>query len=733
MAIAQDTSQDGSDSQNDQLELRRIVVDDEAVVDANPYADPAAPYKVDNSASPKLTEPLLDTPKTVRAIPKETIRDTGSTSFKDVMRLQPGITLGTGEGGNAYGDRIFIRGFDARNDIYVDGLRDPGVISRETFAVEQIEILEGPSSTVGGRGTTGGAVNSVSKRPEFDNFARVEAGIGTEVTGRLTFDVNSVVSPRVAFRFNGLVQDGEVAGRNEVFDNRYGAAIAMAVAPSDRLLFNVDYYHLQIDALPDWGLPYDRDKNQPYDVDRTNFYGVPERDFHENQADIGTARMQYDLSATLKLDAQLRYGVTRNNYVLSKPGIHSTDLTDEDDIMVSEKFEYCTETLDCVRAGGRSRDQENTFAGGQVNLIKDFNMASLDHTAIIGYELSREEVKRKGYSVSPNNWYIPLDDPSKVIDWDGAISPGTFSYDTNVNTHAIYLLDTIKINNQWQLSAGIRHDWYDIEAKYRSETRSPRDYEHSSRFINYNVGVVYKPKPNGSLYAAIGTSSNPPGEQLDGGTSASYGGLAEGYQEFEPERNTSYEAGIKWDLLNERLNVSAAVFQTDKNNQFLASRVDGVTRYANDGASRSRGVSLNVAGQATERFSVSGGLTWLDAEVTKNSLNPTAAGLRLANVPEFSANLLGRYQLTPSLAVGGNIYYQSKVYERTSAENPTSIPGYVRFDLMGEYEFNDFWTARLNILNVADTTYYDALYRSSAPHVHVAPGRSASVTLTAKW
>ena len=129
------------------------------------YVDPQAPYKADYSASTKLTQPLLDTPKSVSVITEDLYDDLGATTFRDLMRTQPGVTLGTGEGGNAYGDRIFIRGFDARNDIYIDGVRDPGVGAREIFDIDQIEILKGPSSTIAGRGTTGGAVSLISKQP----------------------------------------------------------------------------------------------------------------------------------------------------------------------------------------------------------------------------------------------------------------------------------------------------------------------------------------------------------------------------------------------------------------------------------------------------------------------------------------------------------------------------------------------------------------------------------------
>ena len=110
-----------------------IVVNGQRIEAANPNADPDAPYKVVKSQNDKFTEELRDTPKTIIAIPKEVIEDMGANSFREVVRSTPGVTLGTGEGGNAFGDRIFIRGFEARNDVYIDGLRDPGVTSREIF------------------------------------------------------------------------------------------------------------------------------------------------------------------------------------------------------------------------------------------------------------------------------------------------------------------------------------------------------------------------------------------------------------------------------------------------------------------------------------------------------------------------------------------------------------------------------------------------------------------------
>src|SRR5712675_2751086 len=122
--------------------------------DRNPYADAAAPYKVDRlQASGKFPEPLLNAPKTVTVLSKEVLADKNATTLKQAVLSTAGVTLGTGEGGNAFGDRFFIRGFDARNDVFLDGMRDAGVSVRENFFTEQVEILRGPGSSFAGRGT----------------------------------------------------------------------------------------------------------------------------------------------------------------------------------------------------------------------------------------------------------------------------------------------------------------------------------------------------------------------------------------------------------------------------------------------------------------------------------------------------------------------------------------------------------------------------------------------------
>ncbi|MBC7579932.1 MAG: TonB-dependent receptor plug domain-containing protein, partial [Tardiphaga sp.] len=225
------------------------------VGDRNPYADPSAPYKSDRLAGNKFSEPLLNTPRTVTVLTKEILEDKNATSLRDVARSTAGVTLGTGEGGNAFGDRFFIRGFDARNDVFIDGIRDPAVSIRENFFTEQVEILRGPASSFAGRGTAGGAINIVTKQATDTNFQKVETTFGTDATKRVTVDINQVISPTLAVRVDGLFQDANVAGRNYVTDDRWGALGALKWTPTDAIKVTANYVHTDLSGLPDFGVP----------------------------------------------------------------------------------------------------------------------------------------------------------------------------------------------------------------------------------------------------------------------------------------------------------------------------------------------------------------------------------------------------------------------------------------------------------------------------------------------
>jgi catecholate siderophore receptor len=692
--------------------LTPIVVEGTSIGEANPYADPDAPYKVDYSASSKYTEPLLNTPKTIRVVPKEAIKDAGFTSFREVARVEPGVTLGTGEGGNAFGDRVIIRGFEARNDIYIDGLRDPGVVSRETFAVEQMEIIKGPNATFGGRGTTGGAIDIVSKQAvEDEEFNHLEVTFGTDARKRVTLDSNYVVTDRWAVRFNGLLHSSDVAGRDQLFDDRYGAALATTIRPVDQLTLNFDYYHLTTNAMADWGMPFDPATQQPLKVDRDNFYGLVDRDFHDTTANIGTAKAEYDFENGHRLNTTFRYGVTTNAYIASPP----------------ERPDF---TANTVQASAKTRDQQNQYWANQTNLISEFDTGGVGHTVVSGFEVSRETINNNPFTVTPRAVAQDIYNPDPY-NWTGTVAGGSAGSVSHIDNYGLYAMDTIKLSEKWQVSGGLRYDSYQIDVysppviPYRPNAFIA---ENDSNFWNWHAGVVYKPVPNGSIYFAHSSSSNPSGEQVDG-TGDSYGGLSAGNAALDPERNRSYEIGTKWELFDENLALNFAVFQIDKTN----ARVTGAGgTVALDGEQQVRGFEIGAAGNITDAWSVSSGLAYLDTEITE-SPNAAEVGADLPNVSDLTFNMQTKYQLTEKLALGGLAYYASEKQGGSVAAGTSTIPSYWRFDLMGEYAVNNQVDLRLNILNVTDQEYYDAIYRSGTPFAYIAPGRAAYLTIGYKF
>jgi catecholate siderophore receptor len=714
-----------------------IVVEGERLKDANLNADRQAPYKVNRSAESRFTEPVRDTPKSVTVIPKEVIQDQGATSFRDLARVTPGVTLGTGEGGNAFGDRIFIRGFEARNDVYIDGQRDPGVSSREIFAVEQVEIVKGPSSAFMGRGTTGGSVGLESKKARTGNdFVVGELTGGTSDTARAAVDANYQLAPGVALRVNGLYHTGDTPGRDHVNNERWGAAAALTWKLSPTLSLDADYYYLRSNGMSDYGHPFNPATLEPYKVDPDNFYGAVGRDFIKNGADIGTAALQWQPSDAVKLRSQTRYGEVSNRYVVSVPRAPRVVANDPADLAAG--FVPGEPVVD---TGTAQRDAVTKYLGNITTLNLDFATGAVSHEMVLGGEFSHEKVTNLRYAFpafvedqsgnqvgTPGGFTRDLFDPDPVLGFripamvDTATPPGI----TLVRSWSTFALDTVKFGEKWQLLVGARYDTFDIRA--RGESRgTPFDVKSDVDFLNYQASLLYKPAEAVSLYASFATSANPSGEQLDS-TSPTYGGVV-GVEDLKPEHNEAWELGAKWEAAGGHLLLTAAAFRIDKTD---ARENQGNNVYVDVGKLRSQGFELGVSGNLTSRLALFGGYTFLDAKIVA-STDPAIVGKRFANVPRHSFALLANYALTQRLMLGAQATYRSRIFGGTLDANGNSVPGYWKFDLVGRYRLSKRIELRANITNLTDKRYYDAIYRSGAPFSYVAPGRQASASVTVTY
>ncbi|WP_439375577.1 TonB-dependent receptor [Bradyrhizobium sp. DASA03120] len=738
--------------------------------DADPYADPAAPYKVDHvQAGGKFPEKLVDTPKSITVLSKEVLEDKNATTLKQAILSTAGVTLGTGEGGNAFGDRFFIRGFDARNDIFIDGVRDAGVSVRENFFTEQVEILRGPASSFAGRGTAGGAINIVTKQATTaGSFYNMDTTLGTDQTKRVTLDVNQVIDPTLAVRVGGLFQDANVAGRDYVSDNRNGAFVATTWKPTDAVKVTGNYIHTELTGRPDFGVPYYRPSTAStaggpfpdFGVNRNNWYGFVNRDFFRTGQDLGTINAEVQITPDLMVSNKIRASRSTQNYIGTLP--EAPKLADP----------LSASTLS---ANPQSRFQITDVFANQTEATYKFNDdVGFRHTLLGGVEYDRERSSIDNYiglsselttgtpftgsgsktdvSVfAPQYTNLPFGIPSLTG------SPTKIGIDTVSG----YVMDSANYRDLVILNGGFRYDDYSINTR---KVGSPGQQSAEFLIPNFNLGLTLKPAPNGSVYVAYATSANPVGAEFDG-TSTAYGGLNPNLpggntQIFGPEKNKAIEIGTKWELFDRHLLLTAALFQTTKENARESQNVGSAAAAAPLGcvyptgttgniscitagaAYRIRGIDLGVGGKITDRWSVFGGLVLMESEVTQSlapsankALYPTNVGRPLANIAHQSFSLLSKYQLNDTWELGGQAVYRSKIYGGTllAANQGTSIPSYWRFDMFAEAKINKNWQLKLFVNNIFDKRYYDALYQSVAPFVLEAPGRAAYVVLSARY
>jgi catecholate siderophore receptor len=713
-------------------------------------AQDSTSYQVEKASSPKYTAPLIDTPRSVTVIPQQVLKDTGALNMQDALRTVPGITFGAGEGGNPQGDRPFIRGFDAQGDTYLDGVRDTGSQSREIFAVENIEVSKGPNSAIGGRGAAGGSINLVSKKAHLGNSFDGGFTWGSDQTQRYTLDGNYQFSDTAAGRLNLMSHESNVAGRDKVDYDRWGIAPSLAFGLGTDTRVNLDYYHLESNDTPDSGIPYTiptggsaaRTKSSPDKPyaggDHSNFYGL-DRDFRKGRTDTATFAIEHDLSDSLTIKNTLRHGTSMQDYILTQP----------DDSKGNDNNGSVWR-----RANTRVSNTETTT--NQTDLFGNFYVAGFKNSFSTGVEYTREESQKSSYLVNtdttPRTSNVPastnctpsmigassgynctsLSNPNPNDPWNGAISRNYAGTDTKANTYALYVFDTLELNEQWLVNMGLRYDHFDTQ--YRSYEADGSTIvnkgvkakgKDTSEFVTGQFGVVYKPAENGSIYASYATSATPPGNTLGEGMDGNpLGGAVDRNKnllssDMEPETTKNYEIGTKWDLLNDRLSLTADIFRTEKENARVQT---DTTSYENAGKTRVQGVELSASGKLTDKWQVFAGYAYMDSEqVDGGPLNRATDGNQLPNTPKNSASLWTTYQVTPKLTIGGGAFYVDDVFGNVA--NTTMVDSYVRYDAMAAYKLSKNVDLQLNVQNLTNETYYDKAF--STHFANQAAGRTA--------
>jgi catecholate siderophore receptor len=690
-------------------------------------------HRVDVS-SDKFTAPLLDTPKSVSIVPAALISEQGGTSLVDALKNVPGVTFNAGEGGQPAGDNLKIRGFDAGADVFIDGLRDAGSQSRDIFALEQVEVIKGPGSAYTGRGSTGGSVNLVTKKPSAETFFNSTVSGGTDSYARVTADGNFMLSDSAALRLNLLQHKADIPGRNEVFIDHRGIAPSLALGLGRPTRVTLDYYNFRADDMPDYSIPYGRNADNttaegtPVDVNRDNFYGLLDRDFQESSADIGTLEFEHDFADGLTIRNTTRYGETGNNYIVTNP--------DDGRGNVPNGF---------VLRNSKSRNSTTTTKANLTDLNGDFTLGNTRHSATAGIEFSNERMYNRNYTVeslfsgnvvtdTANSCSAPgvvgsasgyncttLANPNPHDAWSGTIAPSSSATLAGTDTRSVYILDTMSFDDRWSMNVGLRYDDFKT-TQLSGDITAPVEASNDSDFLNYQFGVVYKPSEMGSIYLAIGTSSNPSGNTLGDGTE----NIGENNADLEPEKNTNYEIGTKWNLMHDKLSLTAAIFHTEKTNARVAIEPGRGGAQETIGEQLVRGLEFGVSGELAEGWLVNASYTFLDSEIVDDGPINTDDGNAFPNTPRNSANLWTSYDIGENVLIGGGATYVGKRFGNTT--NTVWIPSYITYDAMAAVDLGERVTLQLNLHNLTDETYFVRPY--SNHYAALGPARSAVLSAT---
>ena len=709
-------------------------------------------FKADESANTKFTKPLLDTPQTVQVIKKELLRDQGVFTLTDALRNTPGITMQMGENGNtSAGDTFSMRGFNASNQLFVDGIRDLGAVSRDVFNTEQVEVVKGPSGADIGRGAASGYVNLITKLPTLTNSNYATLGYGTGNKKRATIDVNQALSDTIAVRLNGLVTESDVQKRDNVANQNFSIApsIAFGLGTDARGYFFSQ--HIRQDNTPDGGIPsigmsgfYNAPPsfaNTGHKVDRSNFYGS-KNDYERVDADMFTAKLEYDLSDKTTVRNITRYGRSSIDRVLT--GVNGISAASAD-----------PSTWTVARSRQRV-DRDDEILINQTSLNTIFDIAGFKNSFTGGVEFIYEKQKNKGFGTAttttsgipytaisnpPANLYDPNDSDLLGKPYEnGANTEGRTS------TMAVYAFDTIDLNDQWQVNGGVRFERYDTRSRGASilpsgnpvpavTTLTPFSLSDSDNPSSYKAGILYKPATNGSVYLSYGSSYTPP---ASANFALSATATNQNNSALDPQKTDNLEIGTKWNLLNDQLNVTAALFRTENDKQ---TSFDPVTTQATQmGKTRVTGYELMAVGNLTEYWQISAGFTKMNAKaLDQNSQNnagvvSTSTGVRW--IPEYSATLWTQYSYN-NFTVGGGLRYMGEQKRLVTTVDPDTqnmpeIQSYTVADAMIAYAVNKNLNLRLNVYNIFNKEYINTMNNSGARVVMGLP-RAAMATAEIKF
>jgi catecholate siderophore receptor len=681
---------------------------------------------------------LMDVPQSVVVINKALMESQGATSLQSAIRNVPGITIGAAEGGTI-GNNFNINGFSARTDLYLDGMRDRGQYYRDVFALEQIEVLFGPASLLFGRGSTGGVINQVTKKPGLKNATELSASVTTNGLVRTTADVNVPFGQDSsnAARVNAMFQYGKAStvDMSTVQDFGFAPAVKFGIGTPTQITLQALMQHNH-DQVP-YGVP--PLNGFPLNVPRNTAYGFSD-DYTNQDAISLMATVDHAFNKDFKLRNQTMFNFVNTNVHETSGNAVGTLAANGGFVpaangAIATPFSGAPLSQLYVRQQSRDRNIYDFTLDNQTELSANFDTGPVGHTFLLGAEFAYESYWNQSFYRNGTCNGVPLQASNATTGFVGCTPAGGTTWINSPSnipdqygnlasaqawTAAGYFNDTIQVMPWLKLVGGLRLDYYYAQignsqnsANIFGNTTVPY-FVQPITFLSVRTGAIVEPTRQQSYYFSYSTSFNPSLEQLTSTT---------GSAQLPPEQNEAFEAGAKFELLNGNLSLNAALFQITKTNA-RTQNPDGT--FSATGTVRVKGVRTGVTGRITPEWQIFGGYAYLDGRII-DGVGAGTQGMVPLNTPRDSGTVWSTYTFRETYEIGGGATYIG--YRYANNTNTVQVPDFVRLDMTAAYR-QPTYDVRLNIFNLTNTMYYEQVIASDGGRAVAGSGLTAMLTYT---
>jgi catecholate siderophore receptor len=630
------------------------------------------------------------------------MKDQAMQSLADVIRYVPGASVHQGEGNR---DQFILRGISTSADLYVDGVRDDAQVFRDLYNLERVEVLKGTAGLTFGRGSAGGLVNRVTKKPVFGPVREASVTLGSHAQKRATVDIGDTLGESAAWRLNAMGEDAN-SFRDGVELKRWAVnpTVTLKLAPRTAVTFGVE--HLRDDRTADRGVP--SRGGRPLDTDPGTFFGNAEQSDARSTVDGAYAILDHDFGGGVHLRNILR--VTRYDKFYQN-------------VYPDNGSASSVNAAGSLRLAAYNNANRRTNVFNQTDVTWNARTGAIEHTLLAGVEVGHQDSTNKrntgffGPLASDTFATVPASAPFATA-LRFVANGSDADNKVRADIAALYVQDQLAFTPEWKLLAGVRFDRFRTRFDDRRTTVAPADLARTDNGISPRIGLIWSPAAMSTVYASYSQSFLPSGEQLS---------LAPNTTDLAPEKARNIELGARWDVLP-RLVLSAAVFRLDRDDVRSPDPAHPGF-FVKTGQQRTQGVELGAQGEITPAWLVYGGYSHLHGRITQTT-SGAAAGAQLQLVPEHLFSLWNRVALGASWAFGLGIVHQSSSF--AALDNRVELPGFTRADGAVYYAFAGGRTRlALNVENVFDRKYWPPADGNN----NISPGapRTVRVTLTSAF